>query len=268
MDRKRLFPIGKMSKLTGVNIPSLRYYESLGILKPAYVDPESQYRYYTFSQTRIVEAIQYCTELDIPLKTFRDFLSEPDGKIDYASLLEYGKKTAHEKMLRMQQRLEFLENMQREIAHAEECCNHQVLKAAISEKVCWVAPYEGTQTAPTFYAAMYSLISDIEHHGLHAGVNNGQLLYYTKEGVKSYIYIDLRETGDILAQYPQIIKIPAGEYLCTISKESRAKKAPEIFPELFQQPNDKIVVEVELFTEQFSYSVPVFELRCCSLNKK
>ena len=38
MDRKRLFSIGKLSKLTGVHIQSLRYYETLGILNPAWVD--------------------------------------------------------------------------------------------------------------------------------------------------------------------------------------------------------------------------------------
>ncbi len=48
MDKKRLFSIGKLSKLTGVHVQSLRYYETIGILKPAYIDPESHYRYYTF----------------------------------------------------------------------------------------------------------------------------------------------------------------------------------------------------------------------------
>ena len=45
MDKKRLFSIGKLSKLTGVHVQSLRYYETIGILKPAYIDPESNYRY-------------------------------------------------------------------------------------------------------------------------------------------------------------------------------------------------------------------------------
>ena len=41
--KNRLFSIGKLSTLTGVHIQSLRYYEELGILKPAYVDPQSGY---------------------------------------------------------------------------------------------------------------------------------------------------------------------------------------------------------------------------------
>lgn len=262
MDKKRLFSIGKLSKLTGANIPSLRYYETLGILDPAYVDPDSQYRYYTIAQARIVDAIKYCTEMDIPLKEFRSFLSETDGRIDYASLLEYGKKTAQEKMRRIQKRLAFLEEMQRDISHAEACRNRQFLKAEISEKLCWAIPYEGTQTDSTFYSAIYHLISEIERHGLHAGVNSGQLVRYTKEGIHSYVFIDLRETGDVLEGYPQILRIPGGEYLCAVSGESRAKKAPEVFPALFQQDSERTVVEVELFSGQFQYIEPTFELRC------
>ncbi len=48
MDRMRLFSIGKLAKLTGVHIQSLRYYETIGILRPAMIDPDSGYRYYTF----------------------------------------------------------------------------------------------------------------------------------------------------------------------------------------------------------------------------
>ena len=40
-----LISIGDLSKLTGVNIKSLRYYEKIGVLLPAYVDPDSRYRY-------------------------------------------------------------------------------------------------------------------------------------------------------------------------------------------------------------------------------
>ncbi|MCL2222593.1 MAG: MerR family DNA-binding transcriptional regulator, partial [Oscillospiraceae bacterium] len=46
-----LLSIGDISKFTGVSIKALRYYERIGILKPAYVDPDSLYRYYNFNQT-------------------------------------------------------------------------------------------------------------------------------------------------------------------------------------------------------------------------
>ena len=106
--KHRLFTIGGLSKLTGVHVRCLRYYEQLGILKPDYVDESSGYRYYSFYQMRIVEAIQYCVELDIPLKEFSRFISAKDGKIDYASLVTYGTEIAEQKMKSIQMRKEFL----------------------------------------------------------------------------------------------------------------------------------------------------------------
>ena len=266
MDKKRLFSIGKLSKLTGAHVQSLRYYESLGILSPAYVDPDSQYRYYTFSQTRIVEAIQYCAELDIPLKQFRAFLSEEDGQIDYSGLLDLGKRTAQEKMRRIQERLDFLERMQGDMRHAEACRAQGAVTAVLPERLCWAIPYEGTQTDPTFHAAMYRLISQVERHGLHAGFDNGLLLRRTDQGTETFRFIDLREGEEVLRQHPQVVRIPGGTYRCTVSGESRVKKAPDLFPQLFPPGGRGIAVEVELFTQPFRYSAPVFELRCFAEN--
>lgn len=90
MKKQELISIGVLSKITNVHIQSLRYYEKIGILKPAYIDAKSRYRYYSFSQIKIVEAIQYCVELDIPLKDFNNFISYSAKTIDYAALMTYG----------------------------------------------------------------------------------------------------------------------------------------------------------------------------------
>lgn len=58
MKKDNLLSIGALSKQTGVHIKSLRYYDSLGILRPAYVDPSSGYRYYNLQQIPVVGAIQ------------------------------------------------------------------------------------------------------------------------------------------------------------------------------------------------------------------
>lgn len=262
MDKKSLFSIGKLSKLTGVHIQSLRYYEMLGILTPAYIDPDSLYRYYTFAHTRIVEAIQYCADLDIPLKQFADFLLEKEGEIDYAGLISYGKQIMHQKMQRIENRLHFLEDMREEIDHAENCRSKGTVSCYMKERICWTMPYSGTQSSPDLHSAVYQLVTDMERNGLRAGYNNGQLLLCNGNYRKSCIFIDIRETDEALENFSQIVRIPAGEYLCKVSKESQIERAAEIFPDLFELPYDKIVVEVEMFTERLRYSSPVYEIRC------
>jgi DNA-binding transcriptional MerR regulator len=45
-----MLKIGEFSKLARVSVKTLRYYADLGLLKPAYVDRYSGYRYYALEQ--------------------------------------------------------------------------------------------------------------------------------------------------------------------------------------------------------------------------
>ena len=45
-----MLKIGLFSKLSRVSIRMLRYYDEMGLLRPAYIDPDSDYRYYREDQ--------------------------------------------------------------------------------------------------------------------------------------------------------------------------------------------------------------------------
>ena len=49
--------ISRFARLRGIDINSLRYYERLGILTPAYTDPQTRYRYYTAEQQSVLDVI-------------------------------------------------------------------------------------------------------------------------------------------------------------------------------------------------------------------
>ena len=98
MDKQNLLTIGNLSKQTGVHVKSLRYYEQLGILLPAYTDPDTGYRYYTLSQIPVVDTIRACIFLDIPLKEFTGFLTRDQRRIHYKKLFSHGTMLAHRKI--------------------------------------------------------------------------------------------------------------------------------------------------------------------------
>ena len=81
--KSKLLTIGELSKKTGCSIKALRYYDLIGLLKPVYVDPNSNYRYYNFEQTRMVELIQICINLSIPLKEVKDLVFKDNNKIGH-----------------------------------------------------------------------------------------------------------------------------------------------------------------------------------------
>lgn len=78
MDRKNLFPIGEVSKLFHISVSSLRHYENIGLLTPAYVSPDSGYRYYGTEQFEVLNTIRYLRALDMPLSEIEDFLKNKD----------------------------------------------------------------------------------------------------------------------------------------------------------------------------------------------
>ena len=50
--------IGEFSKLAKVSIKTLRYYDKIGLLKPAMIDSATQYRYYTVEQLETIRLIE------------------------------------------------------------------------------------------------------------------------------------------------------------------------------------------------------------------
>ena len=75
---ENLVPIGRFSKICRLSVSSLRYYDELGLLRPALVDPDTSYRYYLLSQVRVAETIRLLRALDMPLDDVRRFLAEDD----------------------------------------------------------------------------------------------------------------------------------------------------------------------------------------------
>ena len=75
---KDLFTIGEVARLFQLNIRTLRYYDSIGVLKPERVDGETGYRYYSTRQFEQLNAICYMRALDMPLEQIRRFLEHED----------------------------------------------------------------------------------------------------------------------------------------------------------------------------------------------
>lgn len=53
-----MLKIGEFSKLTKTTVKALRYYDKIGLLKPAFIDSDTAYRYYTEEQLETARKIQ------------------------------------------------------------------------------------------------------------------------------------------------------------------------------------------------------------------
>lgn len=67
-----LYRIGEFSKLTGIPIRTLRYYDSIDLFKPSEVDLFTSYRYYKEEQVKDLELINELKEVCFTLEEIRD----------------------------------------------------------------------------------------------------------------------------------------------------------------------------------------------------
>ena len=87
-NRNSLIPIGKMATANKVTIATLRLYDQMGLLKPAFTDPDSGYRYYTIQQTSRLDFIRYMRELGLSLADIQSILEKEDVTLIEEKLIE------------------------------------------------------------------------------------------------------------------------------------------------------------------------------------
>lgn len=71
-----MFKIGDFSKLSQVSVKTLRYYDELGLLKPAQIDRFTGYRYYTADQLPRLNRLLVLKDLGFSLEQITQLLNE------------------------------------------------------------------------------------------------------------------------------------------------------------------------------------------------
>ena len=72
-----MMTVNEVSKLTGVSIRALQYYDKIGLLKPA-EHTESGYRLYDDTALERLQQILLFKELEFPLKDIKEIIDSPD----------------------------------------------------------------------------------------------------------------------------------------------------------------------------------------------
>lgn len=103
-----MFRIGEFSKLTQVTIRMLRYYDEMGLLKPAKVDSWTGYRMYSAEQIPVLNKIIYLRDSGFNVAEIALALEHPDsgfirGQLDSKSLeIEAAIRAEQEKLRKLE----------------------------------------------------------------------------------------------------------------------------------------------------------------------
>ncbi|WP_051286952.1 MerR family transcriptional regulator [Paenibacillus taiwanensis] len=105
------YTVQEVSELSGVSIRTLRYYDQIGLLNPAYYG-DNGYRYYEQAQLVQLQHILFFRELDMPLSTIQELIFQ--DSFDQLEALSHHRELLLKKAERLQT---LIQTVDRTIAH-------------------------------------------------------------------------------------------------------------------------------------------------------
>jgi DNA-binding transcriptional MerR regulator len=102
-----MFTIGEFSKLSGLTVKTLRFYHEEGLLVPAFVDPDTGYRYYQESQLETARVIAYLRNLEFSIGDIKELLGRDEE--DLLAVLERQRSHIKEQIKRLQKTVRSLD---------------------------------------------------------------------------------------------------------------------------------------------------------------
>jgi len=115
-----VFKIGEFSKLSHVTVKTLRYYDKIGLLKPAEVDRFTNYRYYSASQLPRLNRILALKELGLVLDQISLLIDDDLPPDQIRGMLRLKQVEIQDQLKEEQARLARVEQMLRQIEQEEQ----------------------------------------------------------------------------------------------------------------------------------------------------
>lgn len=81
----KYFTAGEFAAIHGISKQTLLFYDKIGLIKPAYVDENNRYRYYSAKQMEVLDTISMLKEVGMPLAEIREYMD--DRSVEGAILL-------------------------------------------------------------------------------------------------------------------------------------------------------------------------------------
>ncbi len=113
-----MFSIGALSDETGVKVPTIRYYEEIGLIEAPARTAGNQRRY-SRSDTQRLRFIRHARELGLSLEAIRDLIAlsaSPDRPCAEADLI------VEQQLAALRERIAKLQRLERELARIAESC--------------------------------------------------------------------------------------------------------------------------------------------------
>jgi DNA-binding transcriptional MerR regulator len=113
------YRIGEFARLGGISIKTLRFYDQIGLLQPAAVDPRTQYRLYVPRQLQELATILALKDLGASLSDIRLVIGKGESSRERRKLLEKLRKNAECSIAAARQSLIFIDGALNDLSDGE-----------------------------------------------------------------------------------------------------------------------------------------------------
>lgn len=211
---RNLVPIGRFSQLTRLTVKALRLYDELELLRPAQVDSDSGYRYYSITQTQTARRIRLLRSIEMPLEEIRAVVETRDLATE-RDLLERHEQRLVEHIKEYQRHLALLHAL---MSGKEETMSYEIkLKEAAPQPIASIRLYTKQQDLGCVLPpAIDRIIAYLASAGeATAGAPVAIYHTFTEEGVDVEVGIPVSHPvpgeGEIRAS-----ELPGGSVACTL----------------------------------------------------
>lgn len=223
--------IGEISKLTGIPISTLRYYDSEGIISPIHKDKKSNYRYYSEMQIPVLRIIYYLKRLGFSNDSIKSHLKTLNYShtLELISQLIYDTKQEIKKLQKLHKELVKNSEHMKNLISIEEKINSFFIEESEKIKAIYIHITENDDEEKFIKAAfkkLYIYTLNTEKNLLPIGVC---ALSIPQENIdnKSYKEKKLIYMKDI-KEFSEKITIPNRKYACMYCKGNILEKKEKI----------------------------------------
>ncbi|MFE8698913.1 MerR family transcriptional regulator [Cytobacillus sp. FJAT-53684] len=215
-----LYTIGEVAKLANVSIQTLRYYDQIGLFKPAYVDPETNYRYYKDLQLYHLDLIKSLKYIGTSLEDIKKV--QQLTREDLLLFMNEQEKIIEGKLIRLRE-------IQQNVVHAKRRIQKQLNYPVFGEVVIRdedemriIQAAANNLTPLDLLNASYSKLKRIveEEEGVinnsYVAIITNQPYSYIEEITYTKIFTPILTDKRIstISTEIEVSKIPEGRYAC------------------------------------------------------
>lgn len=261
MIKKRL-SIGEFAKLKNVSVKSLRYYDAIGILKPAYVNEATGYRYYIPEQMIVLDVILLCLAFNLPLRSLHGY-SKSNGLPDLQQMILDGREKAHIRLREAQKMLTLSQDILAQIERLNQPHSEKELYwYSFRERAILTLPWDDKRDKGKTYIKKISALHEYARAAdLTILSQQGILRDYGEQASRHYAFLAVEPASCTEPGYRQL---PAGDYTCLVLRENELASVPAILASNGINVHFSLYLNTDIYDYCLSHHLHLLEVQSYS----